>query len=154
MHREPVPLDALVREVARGYSHARVPVVAATEPVIVSGDPEALRRVVINLVDNAVRFANSEVNVDVGRAERNGRPTARLVVEDDGPGIPASERERVFDRFYRVQESRSRETGGTGLGLPIVRDIVRNHGGRVRLTDREDGEPGLRAEVVLPATPS
>jgi signal transduction histidine kinase len=150
MHREPVALDALVEEVARGYTHARVPVTAATRPVTVSGDPEALRRVVINLVDNAVRFANSEVNVDVGQANRNGRSTARLVVEDDGPGIPAAERERVFDRFYRVQESRSRQSGGTGLGLPIVRDIVRNHGGRVRLVSRDDA-PGLRAVVALPA---
>jgi signal transduction histidine kinase len=75
---------------------------------------------------------------------------ARLTVEDDGPGIPEVERERVFDRFYRVQESRSRQSGGTGLGLPIVRDIVRNHGGRVRLGAREDATPGLRAVVVLP----
>jgi signal transduction histidine kinase len=56
----------------------------------------------------------------------------------------------VFDRFYRTQGSRSRSSGGTGLGLPIVRDIVRNHGGRVRLTVREDGESGLRAVVVVP----
>jgi signal transduction histidine kinase len=74
-----------------------------------------------------------------------------LTVVDDGPGIPAGERTRVFDRFYRVQESRSRASGGTGLGLPIVRDIVRNHGGQVRVTAREDGEPGLRAVVVLPS---
>jgi signal transduction histidine kinase len=150
MLREPVQLDALVEEVARGYTHARVPVVAATEPVSVAGDPEALRRVVINLLDNAVRFATSEVRVATGPANRTGRPIARLTVEDDGPGIPEAERERVFDRFYRVQESRSRQSGGTGLGLPIVRDIVRNHGGRVRLTPRDDAAPGLRAIVVLP----
>jgi signal transduction histidine kinase len=81
---------------------------------------------------------------------RNNRLVARLAVADDGPGIPEDERERVFDRFYRVQESRSRQSGGTGLGLPIVRDIVRNHGGRVGLIAHDDGAPGLRAVVVLP----
>jgi signal transduction histidine kinase len=151
--REPVALDALVKEVVRGYAHARVPVVADTQPTRTSGDPEALRRVAINLIDNAVRYASDEVQVSVAPAKRSGKPTARLVVVDDGPGIPEEERERVFDRFYRVQESRSRASGGTGLGLPIVRDIVRNHGGRVRLTAREDGRPGLRALVVLPADP-
>ena len=77
-----------------------------------------------------------------------------LTVRDHGAGIAAEDLPYVFDRFYRVQESRSRKTGGTGLGLSIVRDIVRNHGGRVRLTDREDGSPGLRTVVLLPAEPS
>jgi signal transduction histidine kinase len=149
-HRELVRLDQLVEEVGRGYAHGRVPVLVSTEPVTVPGDPEALRRVVINLIDNAVRFAAAEVQVGVVPGMRNNRPVGRLIVTDDGPGIPEAERERVFDRFYRVQESRSRQTGGTGLGLPIVRDIVRNHGGRVRLTERDDGAPGLRAVVVLP----
>lgn len=149
--REPVALGSLVDEVVRGYPHARVPVISTTEPVTVPGDPEALRRVIINLLDNAVRFAAQEVRVSLAPTERTGRRLARLTVVDDGPGIPEDERERVFDRFYRVQESRSRQSGGTGLGLPIVRDIVRNHGGRVRLTAREDGVSGLRALVVLPA---
>jgi signal transduction histidine kinase len=74
-----------------------------------------------------------------------------LEIVDDGPGIPAAERERVFDRFYRLEASRSRESGGTGLGLPIVRDLVRAHNGTVRLDDRADGKPGLRAVVRLPA---
>jgi signal transduction histidine kinase len=143
-------LDRLVEEVGRGYAHARVPVIVTSEPVTVPGDPEALRRVVINLIDNAVRFAAAEVQVRVGPGMRNNRLVARLTVTDDGPGIPEAELERVFDRFYRVQESRSRQTGGTGLGLPIVRDIVRNHGGRVRLTQRDDAAAGLRAVVVLP----
>jgi signal transduction histidine kinase len=105
---------------------------------------------VINLLDNAVRYAASGVQASVATAKRGGRDVAVLTVVDDGPGIPEHERERVFDRFYRVQESRSRSSGGTGLGLPIVRDIVRNHGGRVRLTARDDGASGLRAVVVLP----
>jgi signal transduction histidine kinase len=149
-HREPVELDQLVEDVARAYGHARVPVITDTQPVITSGDPEALRRAAINLIDNAVRYAASEVRVTVAPGKRGGKPVVRLVVTDDGPGIPEDERQRVFDRFYRVQESRSRKSGGTGLGLPIVRDIVRGHGGRVALTAREDGEPGLRAVVVLP----
>jgi signal transduction histidine kinase len=149
--REPVPVDELVESVVSGYGGARVPVVASTEAAMTSGDADALRRVAINLINNAVRYATSEVHVSVAPGRWNGKPVVRLTVVDDGPGIAEDERERVFDRFYRVQESRSRQSGGTGLGLPIVRDIVRNHGGRVRLAAREDGEPGLRAIVVLPA---
>lgn len=148
--QDPVALDALVRDVVAGYGQARVPVTANTEPAATTGDAEALRRVAINLINNAVRYAATTVDVSVGTGMRDGRPIVRLTVIDDGPGIPDSERVRVFDRFYRVQESRSRTSGGTGLGLPIVRDIVRNHGGSVRLTAREDGRPGLRAVVVLP----
>jgi signal transduction histidine kinase len=136
------------------YGNARVPVVAGTQPSRTSGDPEALRRVIINLVNNAVRYAATEVQVTVAPDKQGGRPVVRMIVDDDGPGIPEAERERVFDRFYRVQESRSRQTGGTGLGLPIVRDVVNNHGGRVRLTERPDGAPGLRAVVVLPVEPN
>jgi signal transduction histidine kinase len=152
-HREPVALDELVEEVVAGYGNARVPVIATTGPAATNGDPEALRRVAINLINNAVRYATTEVRVRVAAGEAGGRAVVRLIVVDDGPGIPEPERARVFDRFYRVQESRSRQTGGTGLGLPIVRDIVRNHDGRVWLTARDDGEPGLRAVVVLPVDP-
>jgi signal transduction histidine kinase len=152
--REPLNLDEIVEEVVAGYGNARVPVVASTKPSRTSGDPEALRRVIINLVNNAVRYAATEVRVTVAPGKQGGKAVGksvvRLIVDDDGPGIAEAERERVFDRFYRVQESRSRQTGGTGLGLPIVRDVVNNHGGRVRLTTRPDGAPGLRAVVVLP----
>jgi signal transduction histidine kinase len=152
--RVPVPLDRLVADLLDGYRDARVTVSAALTPVTVEGDPDALRRVVRNLVDNAVRYATTTVSVQLTPATRAGRPAARLLVVDDGPGIPEAERERVFDRFYRVQESRSRETGGTGLGLAIVRDIVRAHGGRVDLATRPDGERGLQALIVLPAAPA
>jgi signal transduction histidine kinase len=151
---DPVELDAIVEEVVAGYGNARVPVVATTEPSLTSGDADALRRVIINLVNNAVRYAASEVQVTVRPDRQGDKPIIRLIVDDDGPGIPEAERERVFDRFYRVQESRSRQSGGTGLGLPIVRDVVHNHGGRVRLTARPDGRPGLRAVVVLPGEPA
>jgi signal transduction histidine kinase len=83
--------------------------------------------------------------------------SVQLIISDDGPGIAPAEREHVFDRFYRTAESRSRASGGTGLGLPIVRDLVRAHGGTVRLTDKpptDDGraQPGLSAIVTLPVT--
>ena len=146
--REPVALDQLVTEVAEDYLDARVPVRSSTDAVSVDGDPEALRRVVVNLLDNAVRYARSEVTVDIAV---NGNGTAELVIRDDGPGIPEDERERVFDRFYRTHESRSRDTGGTGLGLPIVRDVIRAHGGTVSLADNH---PGLRATVILPVAGS
>jgi signal transduction histidine kinase len=153
-HREPVNLASLVDQVVAGYAHARVPVTASCAPVTVSGDPDALHRVIVNLVDNAIRYAETAVTVTVQTAERKFGPAAVLSVTDDGPGIPKEERSRVFDRFYRLQESRSRATGGTGLGLPIVRDIVRNHGGRVHLADRTDGGHGLRAVVLLPLAPA
>jgi len=145
---EMIELDVLVTDTVASYAQARVPVTATTAPMIVNGDPDGLRRVVINLTDNAVRYARTCVTVSVsGGRHMAGQPTVQLEVADDGPGIPAHERQRVFDRFYRVGGSRSRESGGTGLGLPIVRDLVRAHGGTVRLADNQ---PGLRAIVVLP----
>ena len=152
-HREPVALAALAESVVGNYGHARVPVTlrASADPVV-DGDPDGLRRVVINLVDNAVRYATSEVTVAVGDAAPAGRPAAVLTVTDDGPGIPPEERAAVFDRFYRLQASRSRDTGGTGLGLAIVRDVVTAHDGTVWLDARPDGTPGLQATVTLPTT--
>lgn len=144
---EPVDLGALVDAVIPRYEHARVPVESTVGPeVIVLGEHDSLHRVVVNLVDNAVRYAATRVQVDV---DADG-PFARLTVTDDGPGLPESERERVFDRFYRSETSRSRDSGGTGLGLPIVRDLLRAHGGTVRLIDRPDGAAGLLALVLLP----
>jgi signal transduction histidine kinase len=152
--REPVQLDALITTVVGGYMQAHVPVTTTGEhDVEIVGDPDGLHRVVVNLIDNALRYARSGVVIDLQRASLAGRPIVRLTVTDDGPGIPAAERKRVFDRFYRITQARDRESGGTGLGLPIVRDVARAHGGSVRLTDRPDGADGLQAVVVLPADP-
>jgi signal transduction histidine kinase len=158
-HREPVALGELAREVAGTYTAPRVPLTVETVEVEVDGDADSLRRVIVNLIDNALRYAATTVSVQVVQVVQPdgpaGQPTAQLRVADDGPGIDADERERVFDRFYRTAESRSRESGGTGLGLPIVRDLVRAHGGTVRLTDgvteADDGHRGLIAIVTLPA---
>jgi len=110
---------------------------------VVRGDGVALRRVLTNLVDNAVRHARTGVCVAVGSTPAG----AVLSVTDDGPGVAVDDRERVFDRFTRLDQGRGRDEGGAGLGLAIVRELVRAHGGTVAL---EDAEPGLRAVVTLP----
>jgi signal transduction histidine kinase len=148
--REPVRLDRVLQEVVAGYAHARVPVTLEhAQAVTVDGDADGLRRVAVNLIDNAVRYAQSSVVITLEPGPPTGRASATMTVTDDGPGVPPDERERVFDRFYRVNASRSRGSGGTGLGLPITRDLVRVHGGSVRLTTPPTGT-GLTAVVVLP----
>jgi signal transduction histidine kinase len=133
----------LLTTLVNGYQHANAAVrLLPGPPVTVLGDPDALRRIAINLVDNALRFATTRVDVALTPGSVADLRTAVLTVTDDGPGIAPHERERVFDRFYRVEESRSRDSGGTGLGLPIVRELVRAHGGSVRLTG-----PAARAEL-------
>ncbi|WP_329083166.1 sensor histidine kinase [Streptosporangium sp. NBC_01469] len=112
-------------------------------PIRVTGDALDLGRVLVNLVDNALRHTSAPVVVEL-RAEG---ADAVLTVTDDGPGIPEADRERVFDRFTRLDSARSRDEGGAGLGLAIVRETVNAHGGAVHL---EDASPGLRAVVRLP----
>jgi signal transduction histidine kinase len=149
----PVELRPLIESVLGAYDHARVPVTLTVEDdLVVDGDQDGLHRVARNLIDNAVRYAVSSVQVGLARGELDGTPAAVLTVVDDGPGIPANERKRVFDRFYRTHSSRSRDTGGTGLGLAIVRDVVGAHSGTVWLGAREDGASGLSATVRLPLT--
>lgn len=135
--REPVHLDEVVRQTLDRYGEARL---AACEPVVVLGDALDLSRVLTNLMDNAVRHTTSKVEVAL-------TADGTLTVTDDGPGIPEQDRERVFNRFTRLDAGRSRDEGGAGLGLAIVRETVRAHGGLVRL---EDASPGLRAVVRLP----
>ena len=145
--RESVNVRALLIATGDRYAGARVPVSIADGPVVYANvNPEELRRVLANLVDNAVRHARSNVALSV-RAE-GGR--AVLTVVDDGPGIPADERERVFERFARLDDARDRDAGGTGLGLPIVRELLRRSDGSISLQDNPSG-PGLAAEVHLPA---
>jgi signal transduction histidine kinase len=114
---------------------------------LLHGQPMALRRAFRNLVENAVKYGNrAQVVLCVN--------TECIVVEilDDGPGIPATEREKVFQPFYRMERSRSRETGGFGLGLTMARATIRAHGGDITLADRPEG--GLRLTVSLPRKPA
>ena len=105
--------------------------------------PLAIKRAINNLVDNACKYGKvARVTLVPSRAELT------ILVDDDGPGIPISEKERVFAPFIRLETSRSRETGGTGLGLTIARNAVRSMGGDVELINRPEG--GLRVKVTLP----
>ncbi|MEW2299227.1 ATP-binding protein [Streptomyces sp. NPDC006655] len=141
----PVDLDETVfTEVREARRRTRLPIDQhAVGAARVPGDADALARVVRNLLDNAVRHARSQVTV--GLCTDGG--TAHLVVADDGPGIPEADRERVFERFTRLDDARSRDTGGSGLGLAIVHDVVTAHGGRTLI---EDNRPGARLVVLLP----
>ncbi|XBP96682.1 HAMP domain-containing sensor histidine kinase [Micromonospora sp. CCTCC AA 2012012] len=154
----PVELGGLLREVADRCPSPPVRVVSPEGPRWTEGDPDELRRVLTNLVDNAVRHARSEVVLTVtgpSAPERDGGPAYhRVTVTDDGPGIPVADRERVFQRFTRLDDARARDAGGSGLGLAIVRELVRRAGGTVELAAADgvagDG-PGLRVSVSLPA---
>ena len=102
------------------------------EDLLAQADADRLQQVLFNLIENAIKYGRAGGRVVVGgQARADGN--AELWVQDDGPGIPAEARERVFERFYRVDRARSRESGGTGLGLSIVKHIVQAHGGEVWL---------------------
>jgi signal transduction histidine kinase len=146
---EPVDLDAVVEEVVAGLPTPGRPEIdlRGVRPVQVLGVPGQLRRAVANLLDNAVRHARERVVVTVSRMPGDG---AEVVVTDDGPGIPAGERERVFERFTRLDDARSAHDGGAGLGLAIARDVVTRHGGTLELDPA--GGPGARLVLRLPAS--
>lgn len=142
-----VDLDDLVLEAAerlRTSTRTRVDV-SRVSAGRVMGNAASLRRAVDNLFDNAARHAASVVSISLGERKRE----VVLAVEDDGPGIAASDRKRVFDRFVRLDEARARERGGAGLGLSIVAEVVSAHGGSVRVGESAMG--GARLEVRLPA---
>lgn len=137
-----VDLSALAQSAVDDLAEAGAAVSFEGPPAVVTADPLALRRVVDNLIGNALRYAgNARVRVDLAAG------VMRLVVEDDGPGIPDEELERVRQPFRRVEGSRNRETGGTGLGLYIAQQLVRRQGAVLVLANRPEG--GLRAEVVF-----
>ncbi len=113
------------------------------------GDAQRLRQVLSNLIDNAIKYGRQDGHVTVTARAVDGR-VIELTVRDDGPGIPAEAKQRIFERFYRVDKARSREQGGTGLGLAIVKNVVEAHGGAVRV----ESTLGQGAEffVTLPAS--
>ncbi|MEO8693675.1 MAG: ATP-binding protein [Acidimicrobiales bacterium] len=119
--------------------------VLPSDPVYVSGQADQLARVIGNLLDNATRFARRTVEVTLST---DGR-TVRVSVDDDGPGIAVQDRQRVFERFTRLDQSRARDVGGAGLGLALAKSIVERHHGTIHVDDSPIG--GARVVVVLPA---
>jgi signal transduction histidine kinase len=137
----------LVADVTGAYAAARVPVTfVADKPVMIMVEADELHRAVGNLVDNAVRHARTQVEV----AARVDQGWAVISVSDDGPGIAAEDRERVFERFTRLDDARGRNSGGAGLGLAIVRELVIRAGGTIAFTAVE-APWNTRAELRLPA---
>ena len=112
------------------------------ESCVVHGNKDMLKELIENLVQNAIRYNNQGGKVEV-RIEKKDRPV--LIVKDNGIGIPALEQQRIFERFYRVDKSRSKETGGTGLGLAIVKHIVEIHDAKIEL----DSAPGVGTTVTV-----
>ncbi|MER5720133.1 HAMP domain-containing sensor histidine kinase [Streptomyces sp. NPDC002132] len=140
-----VDLAALVREATAQRSGVRVD----AEPVEVAGSRGQLGRVLANLLDNARRHAREEVTVSVRRDNGPDGRWALVAVADDGDGVPEADRERVFERFVRLDAARTRDEGGAGLGLAIARDVAERHGGT--LTVRQAPAGGALFELRLPA---
>jgi signal transduction histidine kinase len=133
---------ALVQSLTDDLIEQGQPVSLVGVSAVARAQPAALGRVLANLLSNAVRYGErAHVVVDA----HDGK--VGIVIEDEGPGIPEGQLEAVFQPFYRVESSRSRHTGGTGLGLYIARDLIGRQGGTLTLTNRAAG--GLRAEIVL-----
>ncbi|MDE0334121.1 MAG: ATP-binding protein [Defluviicoccus sp.] len=134
----------ILDEVVSGARRDGVDVDFRAQPgLVIPIRPNAFRRCLTNVISNAVRHAE---HVSV-RARRT-RDTIEIVVDDDGPGIPETAREDVFKPFYRVDDSRNPGTGGTGLGLTIARDVIRGHGGDIRIETAPEG--GVRARLRVP----
>jgi two-component system, OmpR family, phosphate regulon sensor histidine kinase PhoR len=156
LRREPVPLAPLVGEVlseidvARGGREVALTSELADDLPPIDVDRERVHQVLFNLVDNAVRFTPPGGEVRIEAHRHNG--AVEVSVADTGVGIPAEALPRLFERFYRVDPSRSREDGGTGIGLAIARSVVEAHGGSITASS-EPGE-GSRFTFDLPVAPA
>jgi signal transduction histidine kinase len=146
-NRTRLELSSLLESLADEMSETgKDVVVEQADRIVIDGDPLALRRLFNNLLENAVKFGRF-ARVRVFSDPHN----AVVEIDDHGPGLPNTELEQVFEPFYRRENSRSRETGGIGLGLAVVRSVARAHGGDAGLENRNGG--GLTARVRLPLSP-
>ena len=142
--RRPTDIAALVQSIVDDMADAGLPVkMQPADPIVYNCRPDALKRAIRNLLDNAVKYGNA-ASVTIQTTPK----TIEVIIDDEGPGIPEQELSRVFDPFYRLEESRSRETGGVGLGLAIAQSIVQAQRGELVLSNRS--KAGLRARIALP----
>jgi signal transduction histidine kinase len=140
----PTDVTALLQSIVDDMADAGMPVaMESAQPIVHACRPNALKRAIRNLLDNAVNYGKA------ARAAIYTTPTAiEITIDDEGLGIPTQQLSRVFEPFYRADDSRSRDTGGTGLGLAIALSIVQAHDGELMLANRTEG--GLRATMKLP----
>jgi signal transduction histidine kinase len=156
LHREDLLVAEFVRAAVAVSSVPATPVTVSErgECMVMQGDRRRLARVVANLIDNARLHGGGEAAIYVSEAENEGEPIGHvwIAVEDSGPGVPPEERDLVFERFARgAVAGRRSSSDGAGLGLALVDEHIRMHGGRVWVEDRRDGEPGARFVLELPA---
>jgi signal transduction histidine kinase len=143
--RRLVDLGVLVEDVCEDATDAGGSVsCAGSRGIEISCRPSTIRRAVTNLIDNAVKYAGA-AQVRIVREQSR----IAIVIDDDGPGIPPEEQDKVFAPFYRLDPARDPEKAGVGLGLSVARTIARQHGGDVTLANRDDG--GLSVRLELPA---
>jgi two-component system, OmpR family, sensor kinase len=154
LHRSPTSLKELLGTAVRGMqtrAHPRQVVLDAPDDVVLLADAERIRQAVDNVLDNAIRLAPPGTEVTVTLRRQDEPPPSRAVVEiaDRGPGLPQDFLDRAFERFERADAARTRDTGGSGLGLSIVRSLVRAHGGDATASNRDGGGAVVRLELPL-----
>lgn len=149
LEQAPVDLQTIARDAvadARAVAPQRQISLNASDPVVVNGDDTRLRQVVGNLVRNALVHTPQNTSIEIAVSTENS--TGRISVADHGPGLGTDDMDRLFEPFYRADPSRSRDSGGSGLGLSIVSAVVTAHGGRVKVSQTDGG--GATFEVELP----
>lgn len=155
LERQPLELRELLASVAQSFRpraearQARLELDLPHQPISLSADPDRLAQVVGNLLTNALDHTPAHGHIVISAGQEDGH--AWFSVADTGPGIPEEALPKIFDRFYRVEQSRNRQTGGTGLGLSIVRALVELHGGRVSASNRSEGGAVFRVELPMEA---
>jgi len=151
LRREPVELDRVLMEVigeSRHLASGQHLEIERLEPAVIAGDPDRIKQLLLILVDNAIKYTPEGGRVSVGLTRQGAH--AEYTVRDTGIGIPAGDIDRVFERFYRADPARSRDPGGTGLGLPIAAWIVSQHRGSIHLSSEPNR--GTTATVRLPVS--
>ena len=153
---EPTWMAPLVRSIVEAFSPLAVPRrvrlrTDIAEGVVAAVDPELFRQMLLNLLDNAVKYGPEDQTVTVTLAPADAAGRVLVTVDDQGPGIPPAERERVWERFWRLERDRGSAIAGTGIGLAVVRELAALHGGRAWVEDPPDGRRGARFAIELPA---